>query len=200
MNIYRKIYEDHFGKIPKDSNGRTMEIHHINGDHNDNRIENLKLVTINEHYDIHYEQGDFVACLKMLRRMDKTPEELSRLQSEISTKSNNERVKNGTHVFLSSNFQRKYALKRIEEGRHHFIGDTNPVYKQIREGTNLFLNDEWQKQKGKKTSEYMKKSYKEGNHPSQMKATCKYCGKTCSKSNITKWHNENCKVKNNDSD
>lgn len=59
MSIYRKIYEQTFGPIPVDSSGRTYEIHHIDGNHLNNDIENLKAMTIQEHYDIHNAQGDF---------------------------------------------------------------------------------------------------------------------------------------------
>ena len=79
---HRQIWEQHYGPIPKDRHGRSLEIHHINGDHTDNRIENLKLVTIEEHYNIHKEQGDWVACHLIAQRMAKTPQELSRLISE----------------------------------------------------------------------------------------------------------------------
>ena len=80
MNIYtnhRKVYKDHYGKIPKDSNGRSYDIHHIDGDHTNNDPANLKAVTIQEHYDIHYVQGDYSACFKMAWRMSMTPAELS---------------------------------------------------------------------------------------------------------------------------
>ena len=56
---HRKIYEQYHGiKIPED-----MEIHHIDGTHTNNDISNLKLVTWQEHYNIHYSQGDWAACL-----------------------------------------------------------------------------------------------------------------------------------------
>jgi hypothetical protein len=58
MSIYRKIYEQNFGPIPKEPNGRTYEIHHIDGNHNNNDPTNLSAMTIQEHYDIHYSQGD----------------------------------------------------------------------------------------------------------------------------------------------
>ena len=48
MNIYsetnyRKIYEQHYGPIPKDTDGRSYEIHHIDGNHNNNDINNLRV-------------------------------------------------------------------------------------------------------------------------------------------------------------
>ena len=77
---YRKIWKQFYGNIPKDHKGRSMEIHHINGNHDDNQIENLKLVTIDEHYDIHHTQEDWGACMLIAKRMKKTPEELSLIQ------------------------------------------------------------------------------------------------------------------------
>ena len=58
---YRKIYESHFGPIPKEKNGRSYDIHHIDGNHSNNSPENLRAVTIQEHYNIHYEQEDWYA-------------------------------------------------------------------------------------------------------------------------------------------
>ena len=83
---HRKIYEEHYGiKIPK-----LMEIHHIDGNHYNNEINNLKLVTWQEHYDIHYSQGDWAACLLISGRHSIPPEERSRLASLAATKANNE--------------------------------------------------------------------------------------------------------------
>ena len=83
---HRKIYEEYYGiKIPK-----LMEIHHIDGNHYNNEINNLKLVTWQEHYDIHYSQGDWAACLLISGRHSIPPEERSRLASLAATKANNE--------------------------------------------------------------------------------------------------------------
>jgi hypothetical protein len=83
---HRKIYEQYYKiKIPK-----RMEIHHIDGNHSNNDINNLKLVTEKEHYDIHYAQGDWAACLLLSKRNAISPEERSRLASLAATKANKE--------------------------------------------------------------------------------------------------------------
>ena len=51
MPDYRKLYESVFGEIPKDSQNRSYEIHHIDGNHNNNSIENLMCVSIEEHFN-----------------------------------------------------------------------------------------------------------------------------------------------------
>jgi hypothetical protein len=82
--VYRKIWENKHGEIPRDNQGRSYEIHHINGNHSDNRIENLQLVTIEEHYNIHFEQGDYGACHLIAQRMLQSPSELSKKISELN--------------------------------------------------------------------------------------------------------------------
>jgi|688.fasta_scaffold469087_2 hypothetical protein len=76
---HRLIYENHIGPIPVDDEGRSYEIHHIDGDHNNNSLDNLQCVSIKEHYNIHFKQGDLKACLIMSQRMKLSPAEKSRL-------------------------------------------------------------------------------------------------------------------------
>jgi hypothetical protein len=169
---YRKIYGNHNGLIPKEADGRTYEIHHIDGNHSNNDPTNLKAVTIQEHYDIHYVNGDWGACFKIAKRMELSPKEISELVSksscervkngthhflggEIQSKTNKRRVKNGTHNFLGGEFQRKKVedgthhllgpdvnKKRIENGTHHFLGENNPSRKKVEAGTHHFLGNE----------------------------------------------------------
>jgi uncharacterized protein YifN (PemK superfamily) len=157
---YRKIYENHNGIIPKEENGRTYEIHHLDGDHTNNNPTNLTAVTLQEHYDIHYAQGDWGACYLMsVQRLNKSPEEISELASkyakhrtlegthhwlggEIQREFNNQRVKDGTHPFLGGEIQRKSNQERLLNGTHHMIQLNNPSKKRVDNGTHTWLKRE----------------------------------------------------------
>jgi hypothetical protein len=89
-NVYhRKIWESVYGTIPKDSEGRSYEIHHIDGNHKNNHISNLLCVSIHDHYNIHYSQGDVEACLIMSKRMRLSATEKSRLAKIANAGANN---------------------------------------------------------------------------------------------------------------
>jgi hypothetical protein len=53
---YRLIIEKYLGRY---LNGSEI-VHHINGDHTDNRIENLQVMTRREHILLHKKQGDMI--------------------------------------------------------------------------------------------------------------------------------------------
>jgi len=67
MKPYRKIWIDNFGNIPTDDDGRSFEIHHIDGNSLNNNISNLKCVSIKEHYEIHLQQANKPQDLKEIR-------------------------------------------------------------------------------------------------------------------------------------
>lgn len=69
MSLHRKIWIQVNGPIPVDAQGRTFEIHHINGDHFDNRLENLQCLSIMDHYKVHLLQADFQAAAAIAQRM-----------------------------------------------------------------------------------------------------------------------------------
>jgi hypothetical protein len=84
-NNYRKIYEAHHGSIPVDENGKTYDVHHIDGNRSNNHISNLIALSIQDHYNLHYLQGDYNACkLIKLQRMCYTSQEISELNSKAS--------------------------------------------------------------------------------------------------------------------
>lgn len=114
--IYRKIWESINGKIPKDDFGRSYEIHHIDGNHLNNDITNLKLVTIEEHYNIHFDQGDYAACHMIAKRMAKTPEELSKTISELN------RLRTGS---LNPFYGKTHSIKPVEKIKIALTGRKN---------------------------------------------------------------------------
>jgi hypothetical protein len=118
-HLARNIYKKHHGSIPKDGEGRSYDIHHIDGDHHNDAITNLIAVPIQEHYDIHHNQSDWGACYAIALRMNKSTTELSELASKI----NNKRVKDGTHPWLDRENQSARAIKRVAAGTHPFSGD-----------------------------------------------------------------------------
>jgi hypothetical protein len=81
MNKHRKIWIEHFGDIPVDEEGFSYEIHHIDGNRNNNDISNLKMVTIREHLQIHLEQEDWFAAALISKRIGLGSEYRTRLQT-----------------------------------------------------------------------------------------------------------------------
>jgi hypothetical protein len=114
---YRKIYEQHHGPIPKDENGRTYDIHHIDGNRSNNDLNNLIALSIRDHYDIHYSRGDYGAAWLIARKMNMTAEELS----NISRLSALKQVIEGKHPFTSEN-TKTWQQSLVKSGKHHWLG------------------------------------------------------------------------------
>lgn len=135
---YRKIYESHNGPIGKDSLGRTHHIHHIDGNHANNDPTNLESLSIQEHYDKHYERGDWASCHRLAILMQHSPEEISVLASLNAKK----QVETGKHPFVGGKVQRGTAHKRLESGNHLFLDSDwhlANTKKLVDNGTHNFL-------------------------------------------------------------
>lgn len=217
---YRKIYEEHYGPIPLDERGRRYDIHHIDGDHSNNDPTNLKAVTLDEHYGLHYQIGDWGACQAIMMRIDRTSSELS----DLAKKSNQERVKNGTHHFLGSELNNSRVAagihpflggemagatsrRRVKENTHNFIGgeiQRRSQLEMVAAGTHQFLDGSI----SKKTSQERVKNgthhflggnvnqtrLANGTHQSQIKWKCEHCSKEGKgTTNYKRYHNDNCK-------
>jgi HNH endonuclease len=169
---YRLIYEQTYGPIPVDSEGKTYDIHHLDGNRENNDPSNLIALSVEEHYKIHYDQGDWGACLALSVRMKMSPEQIS----EMVGKQQRERVANGTHHFLDSEWQRKAQNKRMERGNHPF------------------LDSKWQSQMSIRTQ---MKRVSAGTHhfQNQPKVECPHCGKTGANGIMHRFHFDKCKYK-----
>lgn len=111
---YRKIWESVNGSIPKDDEGRSYEIHHIDGNRENNDLSNLMCISIKEHYDIHYTQGDYGACVMIAKRMLMSPEEIANIQSG-KKRPGIGGVKKGTTPWNKG--KSGYTLELSEEGK-----------------------------------------------------------------------------------
>ena len=181
----RRIYEKYYGKIPKEENGRSYHIHHVDGNSENNDPSNLVAVSLKEHYEIHLKQKDFGAAHILSKLLKTSHEEMSKL----STLQNLKRVENGTHPFLGGKIAKETQLRRVEEGVHQWCDSEWQrfyVKKRVENGTHNFLGGEIQRKS-------QEKLLKEGKHTSQIKKTCDYCKKIVDISNFGRWHGNNCK-------
>lgn len=185
MTIYRRIWEQHNNqKIPKDNQGRSYEIHHIDGNHDNNHPSNLQLVTIEEHYKIHYNQGDWYACLMMSKRMKMSPEEIS----ELATKNVQKQLSDGTHPFLGGEIQKITNAKRISEGTHNFLDSEfkrKQAAIQLSNGTHPLQNSNLKRK-------YSAIQLANGTHVSQKKMICPHCNHEGRGGGMKRWHFEKC--------
>jgi hypothetical protein len=120
---YRKIYEEHFGKIPKDHKGRSYDIHHIDGDYTNNDISNLIAVSIEEHYKIHKDKEEWGAAWAVSRRFNVDPNEKSKLITKMNLDNAEKGIhwsqvasKQGIHPFQDREFQKYMAAQSKSKG------------------------------------------------------------------------------------
>jgi len=171
MPNYRKLYESVYGKIPKDDLGRSYEIHHIDGNHKNNSIENLLCISIEEHYNIHFFQGDFNAANLVAKRMNLPYLKVVGFKSPHSeeTKQKLRKPKNNRE-----NYKKPKSLQHKESIRLARLGTTR------NSNTKLKLS-----------------LCKVGKTPSQnlIKAVCPFCNKEGQQIAMKRWHFTNCKQK-----
>lgn len=100
---YRKIWENVYGPIPKDSLGRTFDIHHIDGNRKNNSIENLICLSLEDHYKIHLKQfeetkseKEFRSLVFLSKRINKSVESLTGWTVSQETKDKISKTLTGT--------------------------------------------------------------------------------------------------------
>lgn len=161
---YRKIYEDYHGGIPVDETGRTYDIHHKDGNRDNNNIDNLVALTIEEHYNIHLSQNEYQAAAAIKMRMDRSSEEISRLNSLAAQK----RVRENRHAWQGDgSYQRKQQETLKQSGNYYQFSQKhkdnmskrNKEY--VMQGKHYFQSDEARKA----TSERNKRAVQTGVHP-----------------------------------
>lgn len=181
----RSLYKKWHGNIPKDEFGRTYDIHHIDGNHENNSFENLVAIPIKEHYNIHYQNKDWGACAMIAVRLHQSPEEISELISKAARK----RVDDGTHYWLTKEHSenvRKRINKAVEQGTYHMLG--GKIQKEFQLARSQSGQHQWN---GSSSNITMLQN---GTHPSQQSFVCTHCGTAGKGSgNAKRWHFDNCK-------
>lgn len=193
-----------------DQDGRTYDIHHIDGDRTNNSILNLVALSIQDHYDVHYIQGDWRACIKLAQKMKLSHKELSMLVS----KQQRERIAKGTHNWVGGEYQKKQQRHLVETGRHHFLipGFQSRInHLKVKNGTNPWAGEQGSKASKERQQKlvdsgkhhFVKNNpvYKQianGTHPlanhKHETKTCPKCNKTMTIGNYIRWnHGEECK-------
>ena len=114
--------------------------------------------------------------------------------SKLASKLNKERVKNGTHYFLTQEFKeikKQVAQERIKNGCHNFQGEvgskraTKHNLDRVATGLNPFAGE-----RGKALN---KKRIEDGTHNFIIQRTCPHCKLTGKGHNMLRYHFDNCK-------
>jgi len=152
---YRRIYEKYHGPIPIDELGRSYDIHHIDGDKNNNDPSNLIAVSIQDHYEIHLRQEDWFACFNLAKRLSLTANEIS----EIAKNAVKTSIEEGTNVLVGGRWHkenidllREKVREQVRTGQHHWTTDEHRILTSIRQqekvqnGTHHLLGGKIQKE------------------------------------------------------
>lgn len=187
---YRKIYESIHGEIPKDKDGRSFEIHHLDNDYTNNSPENLVALSIQDHYDIHWDQGDFGACRLIALRMGVSPEELSEICRRVGKLNKGFKHSEETKQLWSR--QRsgvKFSQERLAAIDRAVVRERTLV--QMAEGKNKFTDSEWQKDKTKKLIDSGRHNFTRDDSPTKKAWTCDVCGVSgTGTGNFNRWHKD----------
>lgn len=147
MINYRQIWENHYGKIPKDENGISYQIHHIDGNRFNNNIENLMCVSIMEHYEIHLKQGDFAAAHVIKTKMENYEQSLGWNHKE-ETKEKISKSLKGKYIRNEESIKRQIESK-IKNGTIKLKEETkNKISESLKGKKRLPMSEECKKKIG----------------------------------------------------
>jgi hypothetical protein len=190
----RKIYLKHYGTIPVGNDRRPYEVHHVDGNPENNDIGNLVAISIQDHYATHYAQGDWAACVRIAAKLKLPQEVLSELSRKNATKVNARTIADGTHNFLGAN---NHVHAKIKAGTYHLLGPAQNLAR-VAKGTHP--------SQIKVSCVYCQTTVDAANFvryhgnncvkiKPRTKYTCSYCGIKAAKHMIVRYHENNCKEK-----
>lgn len=80
---YRRLWIKYHGEIPKDENGIPYDIHHIDGNRNNNNINNLIALSIKDHYLVHLNRGDWYSANLLAIRLNLSKVEKDHIKNKL---------------------------------------------------------------------------------------------------------------------
>jgi hypothetical protein len=189
---YRQIWKNHYGKIPKDENGISYQIHHIDGNRFNNNIENLMCVSIMEHYQIHLKQGDFAAAHVIKTKMENYEQSLGWNHKE-ETKQKISKSLKGKYIRNEESIKRQIE-SRIKNGTIKLKEETkNKISESLKGKKRLPMSEECKKKIGNSNKGKKKDNGRAGAKHSE--ETKKKIGEANSKSLKGKKMSEESKLK-----
>ncbi len=203
---YRQIWQQANGPIPVDEQGRSYEIHHVDGNRKNNDLSNLVCITIEEHLRIHEKQGDEAACHAIRVRMHneaqkgwkhslKSREKMSiakkgavRMPHTEETKKKMSNAKKGKK--LSEESRQKLIESKKANGTLNHSAETRLKMSEAKKGKVTWT-------KGRKasleTKLKMSKIRKGVSKGPQVRVECPHCGAVGGNA-MKRWHFNNCKT------
>ena len=150
-------------------------------------------MTLQEHYNIHFSQKDYAACVLIGRKLCIDPKTLT----ELNRQQNKLRVIDGTHHLLGGEIQKKSSQARARKGILGFQNKENLIkanqmrdkiiQQKLSEGSWILQDKEFHKK-------HVREQIEKGLHCSQKKITCVHCNKIVDSANYNRSHGDRCKV------
>jgi hypothetical protein len=200
MQVHRKIWIENFGDIPLDTEGRTYEVHHIDGNHSNNSLDNLIALPIRLHHLIHLEQGDFTAANLIAKRMQ-TLEYASGFTGKPLSEEHKRAIGDAQRGKPKSQETRDKIRKSLQ-GRKV---SEETIEKRIKVRTGKKYNKEPKLEKVKIKTKKVYTEPRSEEHTNNIRIAligtvqptleCPHCGKIGGAGAITRWHFDNCKNK-----
>lgn len=187
-----------------------MHVHHLDGNPLNNTMENLIALTAEEHYNIHFKQGDYAACILLSESAKISRKDLADLQHKHGLKCferkigiHNDSFDRKTHI---ENIWKKYkpGRKPVTDGNTilKFKSDTdidkfladNPAWRRgVTDSARIGLGMSKKRLTSEEASIISKSRIKNGTHNFLIVYECPHCKKNGKGPMMKRWHFDNCK-------
>ena len=203
---HRRAWKRHYGRFPRCG----YHLHHVDGDSNNNSVSNLVELTPQQHFEVHYHQQDWYACIKLSSAAKVTPELLADIQRRHGRRCFEKKL--GIH---DPSFDKAANTKRMWKenppGRKPVTNGIATIKLRTEEDVRAFLetNTEWRKglppsskiglrlSKRRIDTEEAKElaatRLARGTHNFTQPLICPHCNTQGKGSVMNRWHFNNCK-------